>query len=116
MNPEAANDDSAHPFARPLTPEHIEQLRREGASFSDGPIDHRSFVRGWAVSNHSRAHYFRRLHVIDIPSPGAIYKPICSDDPERQYWHSVRGIPLMHPGNWPRCAHCVRVVTKRGLR
>lgn len=117
MTSEAANDSSAHPFAHGTGPEDFARLRAEGNMLSDGPVDHKTFIRGWGLpaGNWDRAHYFRRLNVIDIPRPGAIYKPICSDDPERLFWHTARW-PIFFPANWTRCAHCARIAVKRGLK
>lgn len=117
MTREAANDTSAHPFAHGTGPEDIERLRGEGNLFSDGPVFHKTFERGWALpaGNWNRAHYFRRLQIIEIPAPGAVYKPICSDNPDKQFWHTQRW-PLFRPGNWTRCSHCIRIATKRGFR
>lgn len=117
MITEAANDESAHPFAHGTGPEDFARLRAEGNMLTDGGINHQTFVQGWGLpaGNFDRAHYFRRLMVIDIPRPGAMYKPICSDNPDRYFWHTTRW-PIFHPGNWTRCAHCVARATKRGLK
>lgn len=114
---EAANDASADPFAQGFGEEHKAQLRLEGALMSDGAVDHHTFERGWAsaAGNFNRAHYWRRLQIIDVPAPGAIYKPICSDRVESQFWHTARW-PMFRPGNWTRCAHCTRIAEKRGLK
>lgn len=115
MNAEAANDPSAHPFAHGTSKEDFDRLRAEGNMLSDGPVDMKTFERGWALNNFNVAHYWRRLRFIDVPRPGAIYKPICSDDPARVFIHCER-LPLMRPGNWTRCAHCSRIAEKRKLK
>lgn len=117
MTSEAANDSSAHPFAQGTGPEDFARLRAEGNMLSSEAVDHKTFERGWAhaCGNFNRAHYYRRLQVIDIPVPGAIYKPICSDRPENYFWHTARW-PLWGITNWTRCAHCSRIAAKRGLR
>lgn len=114
---EAANDPSTDVFHGVKTADDFrKRVVEEGGMCSDGPIDHRTFERGWAgnAGNFSHVHYWRRIHVFQVPMPGAIYKPICSDNPDRQFWHTKRW-PMFYPGNWTRCAHCVRVLAKRGL-
>jgi hypothetical protein len=117
MKHEAANDASAHPFAHGTSEEDFQRLRAEGNMFSSGPVDPKTFERGWAhaAGHWNRAHYFRRLQIIDVPAPGAIYKPICTDNPNMQFWHTARW-PLFGTTNWTRCSHCIRIATKRGLK
>lgn len=114
---EAANDQSAHPFAHGTGEEDFQRLRAEGNMLSSCPVDHKTFERGWAhaCGNFNRSHYYRRLQIIEVPAPGAIYKPICSDQPEMQFWHTERWV-LFGVTNWTRCAHCQRIADKRGLK